>query len=128
MKIRLDIERLKEIEEITSPLRKKRGGWKSKGTIIRNRKTLERAFIEYSNFWIRIVAGLFPKFDHKKHLIRMTAIEVSPEVDVIIGNILYGFSFVVHSPVRNPALKGNECIIHVDKALVQRGDDHDRKF
>lgn len=125
MKVRLNISRLKEIEKITQPLHKKRGGWKSLTTVIHGRKKLEKAFQEYSDFWTNLVSNLLPEYDPAKHLIRMTVIEVSPEVDDIISNILYGFSFVEYSPIRNSELKGNECIIPKDKILASRGEIND---
>ena len=128
MQIKLDIDKLKEIEKTTAPLRKKRGGWKSPATVIHGRRKLEKAFQEYSDFWTNLISSLFPEYDPAKHLIRMTAIEVSQEVDDIISNILYGFSFVEYSPVRNEKLKGNECIIHEDKILIPRSEANDRRI
>jgi len=123
MLVHLDLSRLEELKRKASALKTKRGKWK-KSTL--DSSQMEKIFKEYAQFWMDVVRKHVPEYDPAKHKINVLAIEVSAVADAIIAGILPGSLFFMYSPRMNPELKEDECIIHVDKVLVDRNDEAPR--
>jgi len=117
LKIKIDLVKLKTIADITRKAWTKRG--KLKSPTIRHRKLFEKAFREYVGFWTKIIHEAFPEYNFRKHKICMYKIKVSEEADKYIQRILLPMDYLDYSPVVDPRLKDDECIIEDDVLLLK---------
>lgn len=126
LKCYLDLGRLKQIAEITKPARTEKG-WKKDAWRMKYEKYRVEAIKEYEKFVKDLVAKYVPGYDDSKHQVNITAIYVSEEADKIIQQILYGADYLNVGLAHNDelGLKGNECIILLDRVLVDRGGGAD---
>ena len=118
MRVKLELQKLQEIADITKKLRRKDGAWQSKLYVLSKRQVLQKAFKAYEQFVVDLIKKHIPSFDLKKYKIDVTKIEVSPTADKLIRQILYGWNYVQHSLKVNKTLQDEECIIHEKKVGI----------
>ena len=115
MYVKLDLECLKRIAEITKPARKKNGRWR-KNAVRRFRKICEKAGAEYDKFMVDLVENAVgPKKDKK---IDITKIHFSLEALDIVKQILCGLNYVLYAPVLNKKLEPDVCYINEKEVYI----------
>ena len=116
MYVKLDLERLKRIAEITEPARKKNGEWRK--SAYRFRKQIDKAFDEYRKFitgLVESVAG--PRGDR---MIDVSCIHFSEEAIEIVDKILYELDYLFFAPVLNKNLDPDVCYIDEKEVYINR--------
>ena len=114
MYVKLDLERLKRIAEITKPARKKNGEWRK--SAYKFRKQIDKAFDEYRKFIVELVDNAVgPKEDK---MIDITQIHFSEEAMLLVEQILYDLDYLFFAPVLNKKLEPDMCYINEEKVYI----------
>ena len=116
MYVKLDLERLKRIAEITKPARKKNGEWRK--SAYKFRKQINKAFDEYRNF----IAELVEKVAGQRgdRMIDISCIHFSEEAMLLIEQILYSLDYLFFAPVLNKKLEPDMCYINEKEVYINR--------
>ena len=114
MHVKLDLERLKRIAEITKPARKKNGEWRK--SAYKFRKQINKAFDEYRNF----IAELVEKVAGQRgdRMVDISCIHFSEEAMLLVEQILYSLDYLFFAPVLNKKLEPDMCYIDEEKVYI----------
>jgi len=118
-RIHLNIEPLRQLANI---MRK----YKYKHTNTRKpipNKVMDQVLHEYTVYWIGVVRSAGVKFDSQRHMINMTKIQVSDDIDDIIRDILPMLLYVDYSPVIGKHLPPKTCEFDLKTVLKYKEKD-----
>ena len=117
MRVKIDLERLKQIAEITKPARNGNGSWKSYA-YIRHKDLLDKAADEYMNFLMDLIEDNIGPLGN--NLIDITKISLSRTATDLISQILLPVDFLVFAPRVDDDLNNDECEIDEMNVLVDK--------
>ena len=114
MYVKLDLERLKRIAEITKPARKKNGEWRK--SAYKFKKQIDKAFDEYRKFIVELVEKVVGSREDR--MIDVTKIEFSTKAMELVEQILYNMDFLMYAPVYNDKLQDDVCYINEKEVYI----------
>jgi len=121
IKTRWDLDKLRELEKLTAPARRKKGWprWKASATT-RYRKRLLTALEKYKELVVDLIKKHIPEYDREKYTINVQKIYISKEADSILYNILLDGDYLNISLSTKPELEPDEVWIDEKEVLTPK--------